>query len=257
MTDAPAILRPDASLPALPPSVPSRRYRVARTLGRWTLRLLGWRFVGGFADAPRQVLIGWPHTSNWDGIVGLAAASVCGIDTRIFAKKALFRPPVGWAMRAFGGIPVEREKPGGLVERAVERFAEAEARGEGFVLAVAPEGTRGRGGGWKTGFHRIAVRAGVPIAVVVIDHGRKQIGATGTVVPSGDLAADLAAIESLLVGVRGRHPERETLPTEGLGTPGPTGSLREGEGAGAAFPAPGRPYAVPPPGRTGGSLGAG
>ena len=216
MSTAPVLLTPDAPLPALPPRVPSRPYRIAKTLSRWLLRALGWRFVGGFSDAPRQVFIGWPHTSNWDGIIGLAAAAVCGVDTRVFAKQALFRPPLGWLMRGFGGIPVERDKPGGLVERAVERFAAAEAADEGFVLAIAPEGTRSRGEAWKTGFHRIAMRAQVPIAVIVIDHGRKQIGVPGTVVPCGDLAKDLAAIGTLLEGVRGKHPERETRPTEGL-----------------------------------------
>ncbi|MEM6326432.1 MAG: 1-acyl-sn-glycerol-3-phosphate acyltransferase [Bacteroidota bacterium] len=212
MTTLPAA----ATLPALPASVPSRPYPVARWLGRAVLAGLGWRFVGGFADAPRQVLIGWPHTSNWDGIIGLAAAAVAGIDVKLFAKKALFRPPVGWALRAFGGIPVERDRPGGLVERAVERFAEAETREESFILGITPEGTRGRVAEWKTGFHRIAVQAGVPIAIVALDFGRRQIGCVGTLMPSEDLAADLAAIEDLLEGVRGKRPENETAPTAGL-----------------------------------------
>lgn len=212
MTTLPAA----APLPALPASVPSRPYRITRLLGQFVLWVLGWKFVGGFANAPRQVLIGWPHTSNWDGIVGLAAASVVGLDARIFAKDALFRPPVGWILRGFGGIPVDRSRGGGMVERAIERFAEAESRDEGFVLAIAPEGTRSKIKEWKTGFHRIAVRAGVPIAVIALDFGRKQIGCVGTLVPSGDLAADLAAIEDILEGVRGRHPEKETPPTAGL-----------------------------------------
>lgn len=215
MTTLPAA----ATLPVLPSSVPSRPYPIARPLGRLVLGLLGWTFVGGFADAPRQVLVGWPHTSNWDGIVGLSAAAVVGIDTRIFAKRELFRPPVGWILRAFGGIPINRSKTAGLVERAVERFEEAKQRGDGFVLAMAPEGTRGRQEAWKTGFHRIAVRAGVPIAVVALDFGRKQIGCVGTLVPSGDLEADLASIEAILDGVRGRHPAKETAPTAGLTAP--------------------------------------
>lgn len=220
MTRAKTTLPAAAPLPALPASVPSRPYRITRWLGRVVLAILGWRFVGGFADAPRQVLIGWPHTSNWDGIVGLSAAAVVGIDTRIFAKDALFRPPVGWILRAFGGIPVRRDQPGGLIERALERFAQAKARGESFILAIAPEGTRGPVGSWKTGFHRIAVRAQVPIAVVALDFGRKQIGCVGTLVPSGDLVADLTAIEVMLDGVRGKHPENETRPTAGLARPG-------------------------------------
>ncbi|MEM1054972.1 MAG: 1-acyl-sn-glycerol-3-phosphate acyltransferase [Bacteroidota bacterium] len=214
MTTLPA----GAPLPALPASVPSRPYRFAKTTGRLLLRLLGWRWIGGFPDAPRQVMIGWPHTSNWDGIIALSAAAGCGVDTRIFAKRALFRPPIGWILKAFGGIPVDRAKGGGLVDRAVERFAEAEARGEGFILGIAPEGTRRRQDAWKTGFHRIAVQAGVPISVVVMDYGKKQIGVVGTLVPSADLAADLASLGEMLEGVRGYHPEMETPPTAGLPT---------------------------------------
>ncbi|OZC03145.1 1-acyl-sn-glycerol-3-phosphate acyltransferase [Rubricoccus marinus] len=219
MDASPTLLPTDARLPALPPAVPRRRYPIAKVLGWLLLKALGWRYVGGFTNAPRQVLIGWPHTSNWDGIIGLGAAALCGIDVNVLAKRALFRPPVGWILRSFGGIPVERTRPGGLVEEAIERFEAAEASGGTLVLAMAPEGTRGRGEGWKTGFHRIAVRAGVPIAVLCFDYRRKEIGVVGTVVPSGDLDQDLAAISALLVDVRGRHPEKATPAASGVALP--------------------------------------
>ena len=205
----PRLLPAGAALPALPPSVPQRGYpRWVRALGRAILRSMGWRFTGGFADAPRQVLIGAPHTSNWDGIVGLAAAAACGIGIRVLAKRQLFWGPVGWALRRFGGVPVDRGAAGGMVGRAIEELD----RGVPTCVAITPEGTRSAVDRWKTGFHRIAVAAGVPIGVVAIDWGRREIGVRGTVVPSGDLDADLAAIGALLAGVEGRHPERATLP---------------------------------------------
>jgi 1-acyl-sn-glycerol-3-phosphate acyltransferase len=199
-------------LPALPPSAPRQGHpRWLRALGRGILRALGWRFVGGFADRPRQVLIGAPHTSNWDGIVGLAAAAACDVGVHVFAKRQLFWGPVGWGMRAFGGVPVERSAPGGLVGRAVAALT---AGGPEFV-AITPEGTRSAVERWKTGFHRMAVEADVPIAVVALDWGRKEIGVKGTLVPSGDLDADLGAIGALLAGVEGRRPARATLPPAG------------------------------------------
>ena len=176
------------------------------------MRTLGWRFVGGFADAPRQVLVGAPHTSNWDGVVGLAAAAACGVGFHVFAKRQLFVGPVGWGLRLFGGIPVDRDRPGGLVGGAVERLES----GRPMIVAITPEGTRGRVDRWKSGFHRIAVEAGVPIAVAALDWGHRQIGIVGTVAPSGDLDADLAAIGALLDGVVGRYPERATLPAPSL-----------------------------------------
>ena len=207
---APRLLPADAVLPALPPSVPRQGHPDwLRALGRGLMRLLGWRFVGGFADRPQQVLIGAPHTSNWDGVVGLAAAAACDVGVHIFAKRQLFWGPVGWVLRAFGGVPVDRSAPGGLVGRAVARLTS----GEPAFVAITPEGTRSAVAHWKTGFHRMAVEAGVPIAVVALDWGRKEIGVVGTLAPSGDLRADLAAIGGLLADVQGRHPTRATLPT--------------------------------------------
>ena len=196
-----------AELPSLPASVPSKRYPGwTRALGRGTLRLLGWRFVGGFADEPRQGAVVAPHTSNWDGIVGLAAAAVCGISVRVFAKRQLFVGPVGWLLRLFGGVPVDRGRPGGLVGRGVEALTGPAPA----VVAVTPEGTRAAADRWETGFHRMALEAGVPVAVVALDWGRREVGCVGTIHPSGDLEADLRAIGGLLEGVRGRHPERGT-----------------------------------------------
>lgn len=209
MERTPTLLPPDVLLPALPPSVPRRAYPAwARASGRGLLRALGWRWVGGFPDRPRLVLIGVPHTSNWDGVVGLAAAAACGIGVNVFAKRQLFVGPVGWLLRLFGGVPVARDTPGGLADGAVERLARATP----MIVVIAPEGTRSRVERWKTGFHRIACEADVPIAVLALDWGRRRIGVVGAIEPSGDLDADVDAIGALLDGVVGKHPKRQTPP---------------------------------------------
>ena len=203
---APVSLPAGRPLPDLPPRVPSRRRPVAHALGRAIMWAMGWRFVGGFPDFPRMMLIGAPHTSNWDGVIGLAAAAACRIDVRVMAKAELFRFPFGGLMRWLGIVPVDRHQPGGLVEQAIARLSGPEP----FTLGITPEGTRGRVGRWKTGFHRIAVGAGVPIVVVGIDWARREIGVHGAIQPSGDLDADLRAIAASLDDVRGKHPERES-----------------------------------------------
>ena len=208
----PRLLPAAVALPALPPSVPRRDYpRWMRRAGRLLMRAAGWRYVGGFPDEPRFVLVAAPHTSNADGVIGLAAAAACGVGFSVFAKRGLFVGPLGALLRAFGGVPVDRSAPGGLVGRAVEGLASGRVR----MVTITPEGTRGRVERWRTGFHRIAVEAGVPIAVAALDWGRREVGVVGTVVPSGDLDADLGAIGALLDGVRGRHPDRQTLPPPG------------------------------------------
>ncbi|MEL6617210.1 MAG: 1-acyl-sn-glycerol-3-phosphate acyltransferase [Bacteroidota bacterium] len=207
-------LPPEAPLPALPPSLPRRPYRLIRPLARVLFRVLGWRLDGGFPNEPRQVLIGWPHTSNWDGLIGLLGAAACGIDARIYAKAALFRGPLAWVLRGFGCIPVERDRPGGRVGVAVDRFEAAQASGESFVLALSPEGTRARGDGWRLGFHRIAVQAQVPVAVLSFDYERKRLCVHGALHLSGDEPTDLGAIMDLLSDARGKIPALATPPTD-------------------------------------------
>ncbi len=208
---APTALIPAVLLPALPPCLPQRPYPAAvRLLGRLVMVTLGVRFAGGFAAAPRAVLIGWPHTSNLDGIVALAAVAVTGIRPTILAKHSLFRWGAGPVLRAFGGRPVRRGVPGGVVGQSVEALDAAER----MWIAVSPEGTRGRSEGWKTGWHRTAVGAGVPVSVLAFDWGRRRserrLVGLGAIVPTGDLAADTAAVEALLAGVVGRHPHLAT-----------------------------------------------
>ncbi|MEO0559017.1 MAG: 1-acyl-sn-glycerol-3-phosphate acyltransferase [Bacteroidota bacterium] len=190
----------------LPPQVPHRRRPVARLLGLAILRLMGWTWTGGFPNQPRMVLIGAPHTSNWDGVIGLAAAAACEIDVRVMAKAELFRFPFAGILRWMGIVPVQRDAPGGLVEQATARLSGPSP----FALGITPEGTRARVERWKTGFHRIAVAAQVPIAVVGIDWGRRQIGVHGAFQPTGDLVADLDTIATILDGIVGKHPERNS-----------------------------------------------
>ena len=92
---APRFLPPGPALPALPPSVPRRRYPPGvSALGRGILRLFGWRYAGGFSDAPAQILIGAPHTSNWDAVLALSAAAGCGIGVDRFCMFLCNQPSI-------------------------------------------------------------------------------------------------------------------------------------------------------------------
>ncbi len=211
MTPVPTVLKPAALLPALPPCLPQRPYpAIVRALGRLVLATLGVRLAGGFAAVPRAVLVGWPHTSNLDGIIALAGVAVIGLRPTILVKHSLFRWGVGSVLRAFGGRPVRRGAPGGVVGQSVEALTASER----MWIAISPEGTRGRGTGWKTGWHRTAAGAGVPVSVLAFDWGQRRserrLVGLGAVVPTGDLAADTAAVEALLAGVVGRRPHLAT-----------------------------------------------
>lgn len=206
LAPAPRQLPAVATLPALPAELPQQPYPApARWLARTVLRLYGLRFVGGFAATPRLVFIGAPHTSNHDGIAALAAVVALGLRITLIGKRQLFWWPLSILLRALGVVPVARDVPEGTVGQAVATFAAGRPR----IFALAPEGTRSRTARWRTGWHRIATGAGVPVAVIALDWGRRTLGVAGTVETSGDYAADLAAVADLLDGVVGRHPERQ------------------------------------------------
>jgi 1-acyl-sn-glycerol-3-phosphate acyltransferase len=149
-----------------------------------------------------MVAIVAPHTSNWDFIVGILAVFAIGIRVRFLAKHTLFKPPLGWLMRWFGGMPVNRDAPQGLVPQAVEAIDKAER----VFLAITPAGTRSSTKPWKSGFYHIAVAARVPIFPVIFDGPKRAIRFLPAFEPSGDYEADLPRLLALYAGVRGIKP---------------------------------------------------
>jgi 1-acyl-sn-glycerol-3-phosphate acyltransferase len=172
-------------------------------LARRILALFGWRLVGRLPATPKYVIIAAPHTSNWDFIVAILAATAFGLRINFMMKDELFRPPWGWFFRALGGIPINRRSNNKVVDQMVERFAEREQ----LALVIPPEGTRSKVAKWKTGFYYIALGAGVPILLGFADFARKQVGFGPLITPSGDIEADMAGIRAFYSGIVGRRPE--------------------------------------------------
>jgi len=135
------------------------------------LKWRGWRFVGELPDLDKMIIIGAPHTSNWDFVVYLAAIRHWRMSPRYVGKHTLFRWPFGVFFRRFGGIPIDRSRPGGMVGQVTEQFE----REEEMILVVAPEGTRKAAPFWKSGFARIAAEAAVPIVPVRIHFPNKEV----------------------------------------------------------------------------------
>ena len=171
----------------------------------WLLRLRGWTVVGGRPDAPKAVIIAAPHTSNWDGFWALTYKVYVGdLDLSFFAKHSLFWFPLGNLLRGFGAIDLDRSKPGGSVQQAINEF---ESR-DRFLFALAPEGTRSLRPGWKSGFYRIALGAKVPIYPGFLDFGSRRIGIGERIDLTGDEETDLETIRAAYAGVTGRHPDK-------------------------------------------------
>ena len=171
-------------------------------LARWLLQLAGWKLEGTRPVCDRYVLIAAPHTSNWDFLLMLAFAAAFDIRVTWMAKHSLFFPPVGWIMRALGGMPVFRHENRNVVDTMVEVFGSVSE----LVLVVPTEGTRERTEYWKSGFYHIARQAGVPIVPSFLDFGRKRGGFGPAMQPTRDTAADMQYFRDFYMGMVGKFP---------------------------------------------------
>lgn len=183
--------KPEPVVPAIPPSLPRVKPNAFfRWLGRTILRLGGWRIRGPLPDLARAVVIAAPHSSNWDGLWGLAAKMALGVEARILGKDKLFWWPLGAVLRRLGVVPLDRSSPQGTVGQAVAMIRDSQR----IWFALAPEGTRKPVQEWKSGFIRIARMAQVPIVPAYFHYPEKVIGFGTPFHTSGDDVADMAAI---------------------------------------------------------------
>ena len=188
---------------------PGLASRLVLRLLLWLYRCKGWRLEGSVpADLRKCVIVGAPHTSNWDFVFFLGATRAFGLRPRFMGKASLFRWPLRRFMLDMGGVPVNRSASGNYVDAMIAAFA---ARDE-FMLVIAPEGTRGAVTGWKSGFYHIALGAGVPILCAWVDHARKLGGIGAVIEPTGDYAADMAKMAAFYDSVMPGHPKLAAMP---------------------------------------------
>ena len=173
--------------------------RLLAAIATFILAMLGWRVVGTLPQQSKYVLIGAPHTSNWDFPLMLLAVLKIGMDVHWLGKSTLFRAPFGPLMRWLGGIPVDRTKSNKLVAQLVDLYRERDE----LVLLIPPEGTRTKVERWKSGFYYVAAGANVPILLGFLDASRKELGFGPLFQATGDYALDLIEIRKFYGDKRG------------------------------------------------------
>lgn len=169
----------------------------------------GWRCEGALPLPDKAIIMGGPHTSNWDFLVFVGAMQQMKVEARYIGKASLFRwGPMARFMRALGGIPVERSVKNDLVAQVSAELMRATR----MLLVIAPEGTREATTEWRMGFYRIALAAGVPIVPAGPDYGRNVAVFGEPIWPTGDPEKDLKPAWDFFRTLVPRHPDKVLFP---------------------------------------------
>ena len=173
-------------------------------LGRNVLRILGWRVIGEVPNLKKIILIGAPHTSNWDFVIAMATLLGLNIKMNWMAKHTIFKFGFKTLLEWLGGIPTNRLQPD-LIVRNVTKLMQKEGS---MVLGLTPEGTRKKVKTWKTGFLRFAKNLGCPILMVGLNFPEKLVVIGETFYPTGNNENDLLAIQTYYQQFKGKKPEQ-------------------------------------------------
>jgi 1-acyl-sn-glycerol-3-phosphate acyltransferase len=182
-----------------------QRSTLAQAVARSVLRVTGWRTHVIPPRSSRYVLIGAPHTSNWDFMIILLLMTVEDIPIRWLGKDSLFRWPMGIFWRSLGTIPVNRRERTNLVDQVAAIFDQC----DDLIIGISPEGTRNKASHWRTGFYYIALKADVPIVMAYIDYENKVCGLGPSIKPTGDIQADFMVIRDFYSEIVGKYPHKQ------------------------------------------------
>jgi 1-acyl-sn-glycerol-3-phosphate acyltransferase len=186
---------------------PSRRGALAK-FAESLLRIAGWRVRFDGLPGPKGIAIVYPHTSNWDFIIGLLAKWTLALPIRWIGKESLFRgftgATLGRLMRFWGGRPVDRQQASG----AVEQLAALMQSEPWFWLGLSPEGTRSYTDHLRSGFYHLALKLDLPVALAYIDYRRKEVGVEHVVRMTGDTEHDLQVLRDFYADKVGHRAEK-------------------------------------------------
>ncbi|MGM9747905.1 MAG: 1-acyl-sn-glycerol-3-phosphate acyltransferase [Candidatus Cryptobacteroides sp.] len=171
----------------------------------WLLKTIGWTCDSGPAPEKKCILLGVPHTSVWDFAISYLFYTSVGGKAYCMIKKEFFWGPLGWLLRKLGGVPVDRSNATALVLSIIHEMEKSDY----MHLAIAPEGTRKPAKRWKTGFHTIATKTGVPVYLSYFDWRTKHIGIGKKFELSEDARADMDRIQAIYedMHLTGKYPD--------------------------------------------------
>jgi 1-acyl-sn-glycerol-3-phosphate acyltransferase len=168
------------------------------------LRLFGWRTSLVWPPEPRGIIVVYPHTSNWDFVVGMLFRVGYDLPANWIGKAEMFPGPFRGLLEWLGGIPVDRSRATGFLDAMVQEFQ----RRDWIWVGIAPEGTRSRTAHLKPGFYKLALAADVPVGFGYIDYGTRSVGIDTYVRFTGDEERDLDLMRRFYAAKRGLRQEQ-------------------------------------------------
>lgn len=192
-------------------------------LGRAIIAGMRFRYVDTEGDARRSgVLIGAPHTSKWDALLMVGLIWRGGFRSRTLVAQEYFAGPRGWIVRWLDCIPVDRDRPGGLVASLIEQLRSDPVLGPASTgappppkarltfLAIAPEGGRSAKPYWHSGFYRIARDTHLPLSLAFVDTRDRTVGFGPCIDLTGDVVGDMNVLRAFYGDMTGLHPGQES-----------------------------------------------
>jgi len=175
-------------------------------------KLSGWTFVNNVPeDVKSFVLIGAPHTSNFDFIPAMAVSYFMKRNPRFVIKSEWLKFPLNLILGPMGAIGIDRKKlKKNQHAQYTDLMAELFKKNENLVLMIAPEATRSPNPNWKTGFYYVAQKAQVPIVLGFLDYKEKKAGLGKIIYPS-HFSQDMQEIMTFYKNFQARHPEKFKL----------------------------------------------
>ena len=182
----------------------ANRPKFVQWLGRTLHKASGWKVEGEIPNLKKFILVGAPHTSNWDFVHALILIWALDLKLNVLAKHTLFKIPIlKNILSGIGGIPVDRNNPQ-LVVDEVSKLTEGDG---GVIIGLTPEGTRKRVEKWKSGFLRIAEQTDSKIVLIGIDFDKKVCSFSGFFEPTGDNEQDIKFIKDFYKNFKPKIPK--------------------------------------------------
>lgn len=178
-----------------------------RTISGKILKLLGWQIKGSYGDLKKSITVFAPHTAHIDFMYGRLGLNEIKVKANFLTKKEVFFFPLNLVMKRLGSIPVRGVKGVNAIYQVAQLLSEAEE----LHILVSPEGWVHRRTKWNRGFFYMAQKANVPIVVVTLDYGRKEMAIKKVIHDTSDFNTVIRQMNEVYKDVRGKNPERFAL----------------------------------------------